>query len=73
MGEVRKLYDSLGLTLTPEAESAMISYLNNDPKKKVYGKHKYKQGVHLPQEVLEEEFKEYIELMSKRVDCKEII
>ena len=73
LGEVRKLYESLGMNLTPEAESAMISYLNNDPKKKVYGKHKYKQGVHLPREVLEEEFKEYIELMSERVACKEII
>ena len=48
LGEVRKMYDSLGLTLTPEAESAMINYLENDPKKKVYGKHKYKkEGVHL--------------------------
>ena len=61
------------MDLTPEAESAMISYLNNDLKKKVYGKHKYKEGVHLPREVLEEEFKEYIKLMSKRIDMKEII
>ena len=73
MGEVRKLYDSIGMNLTPETESAMMSYLNNDPKKKVYGKHKYKQGVHLPREVLEQEFKQYVELMSKRVDRNEIV
>ena len=73
LGEVSKLYDSIGMNLTPEAESVMISYLNNDPKKKVYGKHKYKQAVHSPRDVLEEEFNKYIELMSKRVDRKDII
>ena len=73
IGEVCKLYDSIRMNLTPEAESAMISCLNNDPKKKVYGKHKYKQDMHLPWEVLEKEFKEFIELMSKQVDCKKII
>ena len=61
------------MDLTPETESSMISYLHNDPKKKVYGKHKYKEGVHLPREVLEKEFKEYISLMSKRVDIKDIM
>ena len=73
LGEVRKLYDFLGMNLTPEAESAMISYLKNDPKKKVYGKHVYKKGVHFSRQFIEEEFKEYINLMSKRVNRKDIV
>ena len=73
LGEVRKLYDFLGMNLTPEAESAMISYLNNDPKKKVYGKHVYKKGVNLSRQFIEQEFKEYIDLMSKRVHREYIV
>ena len=73
MGEVRKLYDSLGMNLTPEAESAMISYLNNDPKKKVYGKHKYKNGVSFSRQYFMEEYKEYIDLMAKRIDPQDIV
>ena len=64
--EVRKLYDFLGMNLTPQAEFAMINYLNNDPKKKVYGKHVYKKRSHFSREFIEREFKEYIDLMAKR-------
>ena len=66
LGEIRKLYDFLEMDLTPEVETAMTSYLENDPKKKVYGKHIYKKGVYLPTEVLQEEFAYYITEMSKR-------
>ena len=53
MREVRKLYGFLGMNLTPQAEAAMINYLNNDPKKKVYGKHVYKKGSHFFREFIE--------------------
>ena len=45
MGEVRKLYDFLGMNLTPEAESAMVNYLNNDPKKKRLWKTRLQEGI----------------------------
>ena len=73
MGEVRKLYNFLGMNVTPEAESAMINYLNNDPKKNVYGKHVYKKGSHFSKEFIEKEFKKYIDLMSKRFKREDII
>ena len=73
MGEVRKLYDFLGMNLTPEAESAMIYYLNNDPKKNVYGNHVYKKGSHFSKEFIEKEFKENIGLMSKRFKREDIL
>ena len=73
LGEINKLYAFLGMDLTPEAQSAMISYLTNDPKKKVYGKHVYKKGVHFSRQFIEEEFKEYIDLMCKRVNREDII
>ena len=37
LGEMRKLYDYFGMTLTPETESAMMHYIYNDPKKTKYG------------------------------------
>ena len=73
MGEVRKLYDVLGMNLTPQVESAMIDYINNDPRKTVYGKHFYKKGPSFSREFIETEFKEYIELMSKRAKQEDII
>ena len=73
MGEVRKLYDFLGMNLTPEAESAMINYLNNDPKKNVYGKRVHKKGSHFSKEFIEKEFKEYIDLISKRFKREDIL
>ena len=73
MGEIRKLYDFLGMNLTADVEAAMINYLNNDPKKKVYGKHVYKKGSHFSKEFIEKEFKEYIDLMSKIVKHEDII
>ena len=51
----------LGMNLTSEAESAMVNYLNHDPKKNVY-----KKGSHFSKEFIETEFREYIDLMSKR-------
>ena len=72
MGEVRKLYDDLGMNLTPQVESAMIHYINNDPRKNVYGKHVYKKGNYFSREFIEKEFKDYIELMSKRTKREDI-
>ena len=73
LAEVRKLYDFLGMDLTPEAESAMMNYLNNDPKKKVYGKHVYKKGSHFSREFIEREFKEYVDIMTKTFNLKDIV
>ena len=67
------MYDFLGMNLTPEAESAMISYLNNDPKKTVYGEHVYKKSFQFSKEFIETEFKEYIDLMSKRVKREDLV
>ena len=66
MGEVRKLYDCLGTNLTPQVESTVIDYINNDPRKNVYWKHVYKKENSFSRDFIENEFKEYIELMSKR-------
>ncbi len=67
------MYDATNMTLTPEAEAAMVHYLNNDPKKKVYGKHIYREGVYFDKEFFEENFKEYIDLMSKRIGRENVI
>ena len=74
LGEMRKLYDYFGMTLTPETESAMVHYLNNDPKKTKYGVHKYtleEFGISIDE--IKEEFKEYIEIMSKTTKLEDII
>ena len=74
MGEMRKMYDYFGMTLTPQTESAMGHYMNNDPKKTVYGQHKYTlQEFGLTIDDLKEEFKEYIEMMSKTTKMEDII
>ena len=70
LGEMRRLYDIMDMNLSPKTEAGMAEYLEND-KKKAKAKHVYKDGCHLPREVLEEEFKYYIEAMSKRVKKKE--
>ena len=73
MGEVRIFYDCLGMNLTPQVESTMIDYINNDARKYVYGKHVYKKGNSFSREFIENEFKENIELMSKRAKREDII
>ena len=74
MGEMRKLYDYFGLKLTPQTEDAWKKYMDNDPKKKKYGKHKYTmEQYNVTKEDLAEEFKEYIQLMSKKYDTKDIL
>ena len=70
MGEVRQLYDVFGINLTPQVESPMTDYINNDPRKNVYGKHVYKKGNSFSREFIEKEFKEYIELMSNELNGK---
>ena len=73
MGEVRKLYDCLGMNLTPQVESPMTDFISNDPRKNVYGKHVYKKVNSFSRKFIENEFKEYIELMSKRAKREDII
>ena len=71
---MRKMYDYFGMTLTPQTESAMRNYLENDPKKTIYGAHKYTlEEFGLTKEDLRVEFKEYVELMSKRIKIEDII
>ena len=71
---MRKLYAYFGITLTTETELAWKKYLDNDPKRKKYGSHKYTlEDYGLTKEGLAEEFKEYIEIMSRKVDLKDIL
>ena len=73
MTEVKKLYNAFGMNLTPEAELAIHSYLQNDPKISVYGKDVSKKSVSFSKEFIKEEFKEYITLMAKRIDPNDIV
>ena len=74
IGEMRKVYSYLGLTLTSETEAAWRNYTKNDPIKTKYGRHKYTMDdFNITKEDLAEEFKEYIEIMSKRINPKEIL
>ena len=71
---MRKLYDYFEMTLTPETESAMVHYLNNDPKKTTYGEHKYTlEEFGISVDDIKEEFKEYLEIMSKTTKLEDII
>ena len=71
---MRKLYAYFGITLTAETELAWKRYLDNDPKKKKYGNHKYTlEEYGLTREILAEEFKEYIDIMSKKINLKDIL
>ena len=68
------MYTYFGLTLTPKTVEAWRNYTNNDPIKKKYAKHKYTMDrFNITKEELAEEFKEYIQIMSKRVDPKELL
>ena len=74
IGEMRKLYSYFGLTLTSETKAAWRNYTNNDPIRTKYGRHKYTMDdFNITKEDLAEEFKEYIEIMSKRINPKEIL
>ena len=71
---MRKLYDFLGMTLTPASETAMRHYLENDPKKTKYGVHKYTmEQFSLTKKDLKEEFKEYIDFMTEQGFAEEDI
>ena len=70
---MRKLYAYFRITLTAETEFAWKKYLDNDPKKK-YGSRNYTlEEYGLTREILAEEFKEYIDIMSKRINLKDIL
>ena len=71
---MRKMYDYFGMTLTPETESAMVHYMNNDPKKTTHGVHKFTlEEFGISMDEIKEEFKEYIEIMSKKSKLEDII
>ena len=71
---MRKMYDYFGMTLTPETESAMVHYMNNDPKKTTQGVHKFTlEEFGISMDEIKEEFKEYIEIMSKKSKLEDII
>ena len=68
------MYDYFGMTLTPETELAMDNYMNNDPKKTTYGVHKYTlEEFGISMDEIKEEFKEYIDIMSKTAKLEDII
>ena len=74
LDEMRKMYDYFGMTLTPQTESAIRNYLENDPKKTTYGAHKYTlEEFGISMDEIKEEFKEYIEIMSKTTKLEDII
>ena len=68
------MYDYFGITLTPATESAMVHYMNDDPKKTTHGVHKYTlEEFGISMDEIKEEFKEYIEIMSKKSKLEDII
>ena len=73
MGEVRKLYDFLGMSLTPEVESAMNSCIKNEFNAVSYKKPVFKNNALFSGESVEKDFKEYLDLMSKRADRSYLI
>ena len=68
-----KMYDAFEMKLTPQAEEAMTNYIDHDPKKNVYGKHVYKNGLDFSRQFIQEEYQEYIELMATKIDPEYII
>ena len=73
MGEIRKLYDFLDMNLTSEVESAMNSCISNEFKIGSYQKPVLEQRENFSKDSVERDFKEYLDLMSKRVDRKYLI
>ena len=73
MGEVRKLYDFLGMNLTSEVELAMNSCISNEFKIGNYQKPVLEQRENISRDSVERDFKEYLDLMSKRVDRNYLI
>ena len=68
------MYDYFGMTLTPETETAMVHYMNNDPKMTTHGVHKFTlEEFGISMDEIKEEFKEYIEIMSKKSKLEDII
>ncbi len=64
---MRRVYAYFGMRMSGETEAALAHFLDNDPKKKEYGSHKYSlEEFGLTVDDLKREFSEYIELMVKR-------
>ena len=73
MGEVRKLYDFLGMNLTPEVESAMNSCINNEFKIGTYRTPLFEDSTLFSKDSVKKDFEEYLDLMSKRADHSYLI
>ena len=73
MGEVRRLYDFLEMDLTPKVETAMSSCISNEFKIGSYQKPVLEQSENFSRDSVEKDFKEYLDLMSKRVNRKYLI
>ena len=73
MGEVRKLYDFLGMNLTPEVESAMNSCIKNEFKIGTYRTPLYEGSTLFSKQSVQKDFEEYLDLMSKWADRSYLI
>ena len=73
MGEVRKLYDFLDMDLTPQVETAMSSCISNEFKIGSYQKPVLEESEIFTRDSVERDFREYLDLMSKRVDRNYLI
>ena len=67
------MYEKFEMKLTPQAEEAMTKYIDHDPKKKVYGKHVYKNDLDFSNKFIQKEYQEYIQLMATKVDPEYIV
>ncbi len=70
LGEIRKLYDYFNLSLSSDTEKKMVDYMNNDPKKLKYGKHKYTlDEFNLTKEGVRQEFNNLTERLTLLIDA----
>ena len=73
MGAIRKLYDFLNMSLTPQAESAMNSCIKTEFNINSYRKPVYQKNAHFSEQLVKRNFKKYLDLMSKRADRSYLI
>ena len=67
--EVKKMYQYFNIPYTDATESYLKSYIDNDPKKKKYGAHKYTMDEYgISVERLKREFAVYDKFMSEFTD-----
>ena len=70
LGEIRKIYDYFKLSLSGDSEQKMVDYINNDPKKLKYGKHKYSlEEFNLTKEDIREEFQHLTDRLTSLINA----